>query len=44
MILNNRMVIGTLPYGQLKAIFQALVDQRDRGSKRNFMENWVPTK
>jgi protein-disulfide isomerase len=44
MILNNRMVIGTLPYGQFKAIFQALVAQRDRGTKRNFMENWVPTK
>jgi protein-disulfide isomerase len=44
MILNNRMVIGTLPYGQLKAIFQALVAQRDRGTRRSFMENWVPTK
>lgn len=44
MILNNRMVIGTLPYGQLKAIFQALVAQRNRGASRKFMENWVPTK
>jgi hypothetical protein len=28
MILNNRMVIGTFPYQQLRAIFQALVDHR----------------
>jgi len=44
MILNNRLVIGTLPYGQLKAIFQALVDRQNRGNNHNFMENWVPTK
>ena len=41
MIINNRMVIGTLPYGQLKAIFQALVDEREQGTK-TFIENWVP--
>ncbi len=40
MIVNNRMIIGTLPYVQLKAIFQALVDEHEQGSKK-FMENWV---
>ncbi len=41
MIINNRMIIGTLPYGELRAIFQALVDERESGSRR-FIENWVP--
>jgi predicted DsbA family dithiol-disulfide isomerase/uncharacterized membrane protein len=40
MIINNRMVIGTLPYEQLRAIFQALVDEHERGGDR-FMESWV---
>lgn len=39
MIINNRMVIGTLPYEQLRAIFQAIVD-REAG-ERGFMESWV---
>jgi uncharacterized membrane protein/protein-disulfide isomerase len=39
MIINNRMVIGTLPYGHLKAIFQALVDEKEGG--RKYLENWV---
>jgi len=39
MILNNRMVIGTFPIEQLRAIFQALVDEHDGGAK--FMENWM---
>jgi uncharacterized membrane protein/protein-disulfide isomerase len=38
MIINNRMIIGTLPYEQLRAIFQALVNEV--GTER-FMENWV---
>jgi len=42
MIINGRMVIGTLPYEQMRAIFQALVDERE--GRKNFMENWVPTK
>ena len=42
MILNNRMVIGTLPYAQLRAIFQALVDERSQGPAKTFIENWVP--
>jgi uncharacterized membrane protein/protein-disulfide isomerase len=40
LIINNRMIIGTLPYGHLKAIFQALVEEREGGQK--FLENWVP--
>ena len=40
MIINNRMVIGTLPYGHLRAIFQALVDEKEGG--RKYLENWVP--
>ena len=40
MILNNRMIIGTLPYEQLRAIFQALVDEHD---DQGFIENWVET-
>ena len=39
MIINNRMVIGTLPYEQLRAIFQALVDEA--AGEGRFMENWV---
>jgi uncharacterized membrane protein len=42
MIINNRMVIGTLPFDQLRAIFQALVDQAERGGS-GFIENWEPT-
>ena len=38
MIINGRMVIGTLPSEQLRAIFQALVDEAEG---RRFMENWV---
>jgi protein-disulfide isomerase/uncharacterized membrane protein len=37
LIINNRMVIGTFPYEQLRAIFQALVDKREN---RKFLENW----
>jgi uncharacterized membrane protein/protein-disulfide isomerase len=44
MIVNNRMIIGTLPYGQLRAIFQALVEENEKGSAPKFLENWVPTK
>jgi protein-disulfide isomerase/uncharacterized membrane protein len=42
MIINNRMIIGTLPYEQLRAIFQALVDEAE-GTERGFMENWEET-
>jgi protein-disulfide isomerase/uncharacterized membrane protein len=40
-IINNRMIIGTLPYEHMKAIFQALVDEHEGGPK-TFIENWMP--
>ncbi len=40
MIINNRMIIGTLPYEHLKAIFQALIEEHAGGPKK-FIENWV---
>ncbi|MFC1545433.1 vitamin K epoxide reductase family protein [Gemmatimonadota bacterium] len=40
MIINNRMIIGTLPYEQLRAIFQALVDEAEQGGPKQFIENW----
>jgi uncharacterized membrane protein/protein-disulfide isomerase len=44
LIVNNRMIIGTLPYAQLRAIFQALVEEREKAGGKRFLENWVPTK
>ena len=44
MIVNNRMIIGTLPYPQLKAIFQAILDEQQHGGEKRFIENWEPTK
>ncbi len=41
MIINDRMIIGTLPYDHLRAIFQALVEEHQGGPKK-FIENWVP--
>jgi len=43
MIINGRMVIGTLPYHHLRAIFEALIQENSDGS-RKFMESWVPAK
>lgn len=40
MIINGRMVIGTLPDEHLRAIFQALVEQKE--GRQAFIENWVP--
>lgn len=40
MIINNRMVIGTLPYEHLRAIFQSLLDEYERGGD-TFMESWI---
>ena len=40
MIINNRMIIGTYPYEQLRAIFQAIVDEQERG-EASFIENWI---
>ena len=42
LIINNRMIIGTLPYDQLRAIFQALLDEHERGEGSQFIENWEP--
>jgi uncharacterized membrane protein len=41
MIVNNRMIIGTLPTAHLRAIFQALVEQREGQAGQRFLENWV---
>ena len=38
MILNGRMVIGTLPYDQLRAIVEELIAQAEGGSR--FIEAW----
>jgi uncharacterized membrane protein/thiol-disulfide isomerase/thioredoxin len=38
MILNGRMVIGTLPYDQLRAIVEELIAQAEGGSR--FLEAW----
>jgi len=38
-LINNRMVIGTFPYEQLRAIFQALVEEAEGNTR--FMEGWV---
>jgi len=43
-IINGRMIIGTLPYDQLRAIFQALVDEHERGEGTQFIENWEPNR
>jgi len=40
MIINSRMVIGTLPYEQMRALFQALVEEHE--GRKKFIENWVP--
>lgn len=42
MIINGRMVIGTLPYEHLRAIFQDLVDEYE--GRERFIEQWVPPK
>jgi uncharacterized membrane protein/protein-disulfide isomerase len=45
MIINNRMVIGTLPYAHLKAIFESLLSAGSpTGEQGRFMENWVDTR
>jgi uncharacterized membrane protein/protein-disulfide isomerase len=44
MILNNRMIIGTLPYGHLKAIFESLLAEGQSQGGGKFMENWVEQK
>ncbi len=41
LIVNGRMIIGTLPYEQLRAILQALVDEAE--GRPRFIENWEDT-
>jgi uncharacterized membrane protein/protein-disulfide isomerase len=41
LIVNNRMIIGTLPYDQLKSIFESLLVEQERGGEKKFIENWV---
>jgi hypothetical protein len=38
MILNGRMVIGTLPYDQLRAIVEEIIARAEGGSR--FLESW----
>jgi hypothetical protein len=40
MIVNGRMLIGTLPLEHMRAILQALVDAHG-ASSNSFMENWL---
>ncbi len=42
-IINNRMIIGTLPYAHLKAIIESLLTEQDRpaAGESKFLENWV---
>ena len=40
LIVNGRMIIGTLPDEQMRAIFQAILDQR-LGRGKRFIESWV---
>jgi hypothetical protein len=45
MIVNNRMIIGTLPYAHLKAIFESLLSEGGlAGAEGRFMENWADTR
>jgi len=50
MIINGRMIIGTLPYEQLKAIFTALASGEGKNvsgqqnGKQTFIENWQDSK
>ncbi len=34
MIINNRLVIGTFPDAQMRALFQALIDEAEEGDRR----------
>ena len=42
MIINGRMVIGTLPDEHMREIFLALIEEQQGGNR--FIENWVPPK
>ena len=40
MIINNRIIIGTLPKVQMRAILQAILDQEAKDKKSGFLEDW----
>jgi len=42
MIINGRMIIGTLPLEHMRSIFHALIEEHEGG--KGFIENWVPPK
>ena len=42
MIINGRMIIGTLPLEHMRSIFRALIEEHEGGKR--FIENWVPPK
>lgn len=46
MIINNRMIIGTLPYAHLKAIIESLLSEQEQpaAGETRFLENWVDTR
>jgi hypothetical protein len=44
MIINGRMVIGTLPYENMKAILQAVLDRAGKPGAGRFIEGWEDTK
>jgi uncharacterized membrane protein/predicted DsbA family dithiol-disulfide isomerase len=45
MIVNGRMIIGTLPDAHMKAIFESLIAGADKGpGSGKFIENWVDTR
>jgi len=44
LIINNRMIIGTLPYAHLKAIFESLLAEGAAPGEQKFIENWVDLK
>ncbi|OGD19508.1 MAG: hypothetical protein A2W03_01085 [Candidatus Aminicenantes bacterium RBG_16_63_16] len=42
MIINSKLVIGTLPYGHLKAIIESELSKKaPAAGEHKFMENWV---
>jgi len=46
MIINNRMIIGTLPYAHLKAVIESLLSEQGQPAtgETRFLENWVDTR
>jgi uncharacterized membrane protein/protein-disulfide isomerase len=40
MIINERMIIGTLPKVQLRAILQAILSQKEKSERTGFIEDW----